>query len=255
MKKQLNLKLVQYELRNILGNMFVVFFGVVFPILLSALISYGVGNEVPPSSRTKVITSIFISMSLIIPMCILLIGYAVTYAQELEKEIPLRFSLFGFNQNTLLAAKIIANLIFMTGAFIIYVIAEIILLDLQVPKLSSAICLIVTLYLLSVVFMVLAHGIATLLRKFGPTYAVVMLLYFGFMILCGMMGMTVDSFPGWMQSLAKLFPMTYVSTDFIEFWQGGSYNFAPFIQSFLFFGAVSFIILILSLHKNRRVIK
>jgi ABC-2 type transport system permease protein len=254
-KKQLNWHLVQYELRNITGNIFVIFFGVFFPIMMSVLFSFVFKKQVPEEMYSKAVTSIFITMSMIIPMAVLLIGYAANYSQELEKDIPLRLNLFGFREKTMLAAKMIAYLIFTTAAFLLYIVSDIIMLDLQVPKLSSAICLIVSLYALSVILFVLSHGIATIFRKFGPTYAVSMLLYFGFMILCGMMGVTVDQLPKGLNVIAKAFPMSYISSDFVEFWQEGQYNFAPLIQSFMFFGAVSFIILFLSIRKNQRVIK
>ena len=254
-KKQLNLRLVQYELRNIAGNMFVIFFGVFFPIMMSILFSFVLKKQVPEEMYPQAITSIFITMSMIIPMAVLLIGYATNYSQELEKDIPLRLNLFGFRERSMLVAKMIAYLIFTTGAFLIYAIVDIIMLDIQVPKFSSAICLILSLYALSVILFVLAHGIATIFRKFGPTYAVSMLLYFGFMILCGMMGVAVEQLPKGLNVIAKAFPMSYISSDFVDFWQGGKYNFAPFIQSYLFFGAISFIILFLSFRKNQRVIK
>jgi ABC-2 type transport system permease protein len=254
-KKQLNWRLVQYELRNIVGNIFVIFFGVFFPIMMSALFSIVIKNQVPEEQYSGAITSIFITMILIVPMAVLLIGYAANYSQELEKDIPLRLNLFGFRERTMLFAKMIAYLIFTTGAFLLYTIFDIIMLDIQVPKLSSALCLIASLYALSVILFILAHGIATIFRKFGPTYAVSMLLYFGFMILCGMMGVSVDQLPKALKAIAKLLPMSYMSGDFAGFWQGGKYNFAPFLQSMLFFGAVSLIILILSIRKNQRVIK
>lgn len=254
-KNLLNWRLVQYELRNITGNMFVIIFGVLFPIIMSALFSVVLKKQVPEEMYPKTVTAIFITMSMIIPMAVLLIGYAANYSQELEKDIPLRLNLFGFRERTMLVAKMIAYLIFTTAAFALYMVSDIIMLDLQVPKLSSAICLIVSLYALSIILFVLSHGIATIFRKFGPTYAVSMFLYFGFMILCGMMGVTVDQLPKGLKIIANVFPMSYISSDFIDFWQGGQYNFAPFVQSYLFFGAVSLIVLILSIRKNQRVIK
>jgi ABC-2 type transport system permease protein len=254
-KKQLNWRLVQYELRNITGNIYVIFFGVFFPIMMSVLFSYVFKKQVPEDVYPQVITSTFITMSMIIPMAVLLIGYAANYSQELEKDIPLRLNLFGFRERVMLIAKMIAYLIFTTAALVIYFVTDSIILDLQVPKFSSALYFIVSLYVLSVILFILSHGLASLLRKFGPTYAVSMLLYFGFMILCGMMGVTVDQLPKALKLIAKTLPMSYISGDFIDFWQGGSYNFAPFIQSFLFFGAISCIILIISIRRNQRVIK
>lgn len=253
-KKKLSWYLISYELRNIAGNIFVIIFGVFFPIMMSALFSVILKGQVPENMYSEAITALFITMSMIIPMAVLLIGYAANYSQELEKDIPLRLNLFGFHERTLLAAKMIAYLIFTTAAFLVYVITDCIILDLEVPKPGSAICFVIALYVLSVIFFVLAHGIATFFRKFGPTYAVSMIIYFGFMILCGMMGITVDQLPAGLKALAKIFPMSYISSDFITFWQGGHYNFVPMLQSYLFFGAVSSIILIFSIRKNQRAL-
>ncbi len=253
-RKKLNWYLISYELRNITGNIFVIFFGVIFPITMSALFSVIFKTEVPENMYAEAITGLFITMSMIIPMAVLLMGYAANYSQELEKDIPLRMNLFGFQEKTMLAAKLVAYLIFTTAAFILYAVVDSFLLDLQVPKPASALCFIAALYVLSAIFFILAHGIATIFRKFGPTYAVSMFLYFGFMILCGMMGITVDQLPSGLKAIAKVFPMSYISSDFITFWQGGTYNFVPMIQSFLFFGAVSSIILILSIRKNQRAL-
>jgi ABC-2 type transport system permease protein len=254
-RKPLNWNLIKYELRNILGNIYVIIFGVFFPIMMSALFSFIFKDEFPEEMYAKVITSTFITMSMIVPMAVLLIGYAANYSEELEKEIPLRMNLFGYRERTMLLAKMIAYLIFMTAALSLYIIADLFILELLVPKLSSALCFIAALYAISVILFVLAHALATFFRRFGPTFAVSMLLYFGIMILCGMMGITVDQLPGVLRAIARLLPMSYIGSDFIEFWQGGSYNFAPLLQSFLFFGAASVILLILSIRKNQRVIK
>ncbi len=255
MQKQLSRRLIQYELRNIAGNPFVIFFGIVFPILMCALFSVMMKRQVPETIYPEVITSIFITMSMIIPMAILLIGYAANYSQELEKEIPLRMNLFGFREKTVLAARMIAYFIFLTAALLIYMLSAMLIIDIQVPVPSSVAILVAALYLLSAILFILAHGISNVFRKFGPTYAVAMFLYFGFMILSGMMGVTVDQLPKVMKAVARIFPMSYISSDFVGFWQGGSYNFAPIAQSYLFFGAVSLIILILSVRRKQRVIK
>lgn len=254
-KKKFNWYLISYELRNITGNIFVIFFGVIFPIMMSALFSVTLKKQLPESIYQESVTSLFITMSMIIPMAVLLIGYAANYSQELEKDIPLRLNLFGFSEKVMLLAKMTAYLIFTTAAFVLYVVSDAIMLDLLPPKPAAAVCFVVALYTLSIIFFVLAHGLATIFRKFGPTYAASMFLYFGFMILCGMMGITVDQLPTGLKAVARVFPMSYISSDFITFWQGGNYNFAPLIQSYLFLGAISLIILILSIRKNQRSLK
>ncbi|MDO4274855.1 MAG: hypothetical protein Q4D16_14405 [Eubacteriales bacterium] len=90
------------------------------------------------------------------------------------------------------------------------------------------------------------------MKKFGPTYVVAMVLYFGSMILCGMIGIQTHPLPAFLQSIAALLPMSYISSDFIDFRTGGTYNFTPMIQSYLFSGAVSGILLVFSMYKNKR---
>ncbi|MEA5004429.1 MAG: ABC transporter permease, partial [Christensenella sp.] len=195
-----------------------------------------------------------ITMSLIIPLATLLIGYAANYSQELENEVPLRFRLFGFREQSMLGAKMIANLIFMTIALAIYTVADYLLLDIQVPQLSSALILIAALYVLAVILFVLAHAIASLTGKFGPTYGITMTLYFGFMVICGMMGVSVDRLPEGLQAVANALPMTYISRDFAGFWQGGSYDFTPLLLSFLLLGVIACAFLFASIWKNKRKI-
>lgn len=253
-EKKCNLNLVLYEIRNISGNFFVHFFGIVFPILMSLILTKAVGSQVPEAIRPEVVTSIVISMSLVCPMAIILIGYPANYSQEVERGVPLRMRLFGYGEKSVILAKVIAQLVFLTAALGIFGIAEVILIDMQKPALSSLLCLIGCLYLLAVIFFILSHAITNILKKFGPTFAVSMTLYFLIMIVCGMMGVSTEQLPKALRVVADTLPMTYICNDFIDFWQGGSYNFVPLIQSFLFLGAVSGILLLFASYKNKRVI-
>lgn len=125
-------------------------------------------------------------------------------------------------------------------------------LRILVPSFASVIILIGSLYLLSIIFFVLAHGIALFIKKFGPTYAITTILYFLIMILSGMFGVQAKDFPAPLMKIAYLFPTTYISSEFADFWQGGSYNFMPYIQSLLLFTAVSAIVLFLAINKDSR---
>ena len=73
MSKKCNLGLIIYEIRNLSGNLFVHFFGVIFPIVMSMIISSQATKEVPESMKQEVVTAIVITMSLIIPMAIMLV--------------------------------------------------------------------------------------------------------------------------------------------------------------------------------------
>lgn len=248
-------RLISYELKNVYGNPFTVFFSTVFPILMSYIISQTYLRQIPEAYRATAVTGVFLTMGMVVPMSIFMIGYGANYSQELEKDIPLRMNLFGFTQASMIAAKAIANLLFLTAALLIYVGASCLLLEIQTPQFSSVVIFTITLYALAVIFFMLSHGIATLVKKFGPTYAITMMLYFLFMILCGMMGFQTELLPQKIQTISNTLPMTYVSRDFVDFWHEGSYNFLPFLQSMLFLGAVSGIVLILSIRKEKRVIK
>lgn len=250
LKKRISKRLVIYEIRNILGNPFIPFFGMAFPLIMLFVITKAAVQETPENLLPEVNTSVFISISMIIPMAVLLIGYAASYSLELEKEIPMRMKLFGFEENTILAAKIVAQLLVVTVGLVIYTAVSYAQLDMVRPKLWPAVCLILCLYILSFTFIVFSHGVASLVKKFGPTYAITMGLYFIFMILCGMMGVKTDQLPGILQRISYMLPMTYIGNDFITFWKGGDYNFLPLIQAFLLQGAVSGIVLLLSRRKQ-----
>lgn len=250
-----NRNLIKYEIRNILGNPFADFFGVVFPVLMLFLITKATAGDLPADMVPTMNTAVFISMSMIIPMAVILLGYTATYSQELEKDIPIRMRLFGYSDRALLVAKIIAQFIAMTLGLLLYGVVAVVGLELVTPKPLALLGLVLCLYLLGFLFFALGHGTATIFKKFGPTYCLMMLLYFGFMFLCGMMGIRTEQLPVFLRTIAKLLPMSYISGDFIDFWQGGSYNLVPLIQAFLFLGAVSGIVLIYALYRERRVIK
>lgn len=254
-ERKCDLSLIIYELRNINGNLFVHFFGIIFPILLSIILSKAIGDQVPKEASQEAVTTVMLTMTLVMPMSIMLIGYGALYSQEVERGIPMRMHLFGLGEKSIMMAKIIAHLIFLTIAFVVFGVFQFLFMDIQKPALSSFFCLVISLYLLGILFLILAHAISNIFKKFGITFGIVMFLYFIFMILSGMMGVRMEQLPEGMQKIAKTLPMSYISNDFIEFWQGGSYNFMPFIQSFIFLGAVSGILLLYSLYKNRRVVK
>lgn len=247
--------MVLYELRNINGNLMPHFFGFVFPNFMSLIFIRIVTTQVPEPMRQNAAVSVMISMALIIPMSIMFIGYGSLYSQEVENEVPLRMRLFGFQEKTLLTAKIIAHLIFMTIAFIIYAVFQAITADLPKPAFSSLVCLLASLYLIGAILLVIAHAIANIFRRFSITFGLTMLIYFILMMLTGMMGISTEQLPRPLQKVAAVFPMTYISNDFADFWQGGAYNFMPFIQSLIFLAALSGILMMYAQSRNRRALK
>ena len=75
MNKNLNLRMILYELRNINGNFMPHFFGIIFPNLMSLLLSKTIGGQMPAQVRQSMATSIMLTTSMIIPMAIMLLGY------------------------------------------------------------------------------------------------------------------------------------------------------------------------------------
>ena len=253
--KSCNKKLIIYEIRNAIGNPFIAFFGIVFPVMMLMIITFSLRKQVPSSMIRETNTGVFITMSLIIPMAVILLGHSANYSQELEKEIPVRIAAVWLSQNSIMLAKIIAQTITLTAGLIFYSVFSYILVDLQSPKFSSALCLIGCLYLLGIFFFLFAHGLSNIFKKFGP--------YVYDKYVCLLWEHDSLRYDGHTDRTASqsaeacgIFPSNELHQQcFIEFWQGGSYNFGPMIQAFLFFGALCGLLVIYSNYKNRRVIK
>lgn len=254
-KRKCNISMVLYELRNINGNFMTHFFGILFPNMMTLIFVKAIGIQAPEAARDQVTVSIMLSMSLVIPMSIMFIGYGALYSQEVEHEVPLRMRLFGFRERSLLAAKIIAHLIFMTAAFAFFAIFQTVTLDIPKPALSSLVFLLASLYLIGILLLTIAHSIANIFRKFSVTFGITMVVYFVMMMLTGMMGISTDQLPKALQRVAATLPMTYVSNDFADFWTGGPYQFMPFIQSLLFFAAIAGILFMYAQYRNGRTLK
>ncbi|MDE5908389.1 MAG: ABC transporter permease [Lachnospiraceae bacterium] len=255
MKKKCTLKMVLYELRNLNGNLMPHFFGIIFPNLMCVLLPRTVASGLPTEIRQEVTNSIVLSMAIVIPLSIMFLGYGAVYSQEVERGIPLRMRLFGYEEKSAIMAKVFAHLILLTIAFVIFAVFQMTVTKVSVPAFSSFLCLVVSLYLIGVILLVISHALANLFKRFSVVFGLEMGLYFFIIILCGMMGVKTSALPNVLQKIAAVFPMTYIANEFVDFWQGGAYQFMPFIQSFLFMGAIAGILLIFSLYKDKRAVK
>lgn len=252
-RKTLSWSMILFELRNVTGNPYVHIFGIGMPILMAFIITRVVASEVTNVSILATVkTTVFLGIGALIPMATILMGYAVSCAQEMEKGIPQRLELFGVSSKESLCNRAVSEGIFMLFAFLIYFLCGALFMDLQTPVVSGAILYAVCIIGISLIFFCLAHALAALLKRFGITYCVTMMIYFGFMILSGMMGITYENMPAAMQTAAKLLPTTYINRDFISIWKGESYNFVPMLQSYLFFAAAAGILLFISMKQKAR---
>lgn len=250
--KTINYRLIKYEFLNTLGNLFIFIFGVLFPTFLSIIMSKAYSIEIEPHLVKPFNTQMFISIMFIMPMATILIGHAVNFSEEIEKDINLRMNLFGITQREILISKMIASFIFLTFSLIFYITVDILLLDLIAPSFKVSIVLIIIMYLLSIVFFMLAHGIALIFKKFGPSFSVTMGVYFLFLILSGMMGIPINKLPPFLQTLSKALPTSYLASDYIYYWMNEPFKFGPLLLSFTIFTTLSLLVFIIGIYKNKR---
>lgn len=246
-------QMLSFEFRKTIGNPYVHIFGVGMPVLMMIVITRAIGGEMPDAEAFSVaVTSVFLGVGALIPMATIFMGYGISNAQEMEKGIPQRMELFGIRTGVSLCNRVLSELIFMLIAFGIYFAAGYAFTEIKAPKPTGALLYVVCILAFSVILFGLAHAISSLLRKFSLTYCVTMLLYFVFMILGGMMGITYDNLPSAVQVIAKLLPVTYINRDFYTVWTGKQYNFMPMAQSYLLMAAIAGIALFLSVKRDAR---
>ena len=251
MKNKTLRQLLSYEFKNtVLGNFLIIFFGIVFPIFLFSIIS-GTLSDVPENYREVVKTTLFISMSSIIPLSVMFIGHSAIYANELEKDVPLRLELFGFNKLQLLFSKCVIYFIFLMISLVLYTITGI-LIGIKLPSLNVILVSIFIFYLLSVVLLVISNSIALIFKKFGITYGITMILYFFIMFSSGMMGVTTKKLPEVMRVIGRCIPTYHLSDNYYNFWYGNSYDFKQIILSFLIIISFSLILFVTSIYINKK---
>ncbi len=252
-RKKISPSLLLFEFRTITGNPYVHIFGMGLPVLLAVILTKAVTSDMPSNDISSIaVTAMFLGIGAIIPLATILIGYAATYALELEKGIPQRMELFGISQSMTVVNRIIAELIFQVCAFLIYFLVGFLALSIKAPTAAGLACYILCMIGISVISFLLAYTIALFFKKFGIAYCISMMLYFGIMIVSGMMGISYEMLPAPLQAVSKLLPTTYIVRDFGEVWLGREYNFMPMLQAFLFTGAVSGILLFLCLKHNAK---
>jgi ABC-2 type transport system permease protein len=245
---KLSWKLLKYEILNITGNIITIIFGVVFPIFMALLFSFALDAPI----KSELHTQLFLNMAMIIPLATMLMGYCVTLATELESGAQQRFKLFGFNEKTILLAKLIANMIFLVFSFALYCLVLCLALNISLPSVGAVITFIIFFFVYGAILFVLGHGIATFCGRFGTTFGIVMGIYFGLMILGGNMGIMPNELPNGVRHIAMGFPLYYFATGFQDFWNGASFDFLPFIISTLGFFALSALVAFLSIYLTKK---
>ncbi|CAM3702549.1 ABC transporter permease [Erysipelothrix urinaevulpis] len=245
-------QLIKYEFRNLLGNFFGIFFGIAFPILMTNILHPVIMSKVPEAAQGSASVQIYITNLLMVPLAMMFVGFSALFSQELENDVTIRMQLFGINESQQMKAKMVAQGLSVVVGISIYSLFTLPILNLPKPTIFAVISLVIAIIILSIILFILSFSIALLAKKFSVTYGITMTLYFGMMVFSGMMGIETQDLPKVFQYISKGFPTSFIVSDFKEVWTLTSYNFAPLIQSLLFFGAVSGLVCYGALAQRKR---
>jgi len=238
--KKLSFKLIKYEVVNLTSNIFVLIFGVIFPIGMALLAANVFVQGVEGEARAAAHTGIFIALSFGIPLATMLMGHAANYANELELGTVQRFKLFGFSDKTMLFAKMIAKILFLMMSFVLYTFVLFLTTDVVIPSAGAAFIFLAFFLIFSIALFLLGHAIASLCGQFGKTFGIVMGVYFFISIFGSSMGINPSMFPDGMRHVSMAFPVYYLNTYFNSFWAGGSFeNWVWFLVTSFAFAVVS----------------
>lgn len=246
-------KLIQYEIRNILGNFFIPLFGIVLPIFMGVIIPKSVADEVPKLFLQEVINTIILSMSVMIPLCVGLLGHAATYAQEVEKDIPLRMQLFGLNKQKIITSKIIGQFMVMTISFVTFFAAMYFVHGFKLVSWKGAIIYFILMYVIAGGLLMLAHAIADLAGRFNVAYAIVMCLYFFLMFVSGFMGVRYKDMPKPLQMIADQVVLSPFGEHSYEIWQDKLTNYSSIIQPLIVLLVVGVLLLVAASYKRKKI--
>lgn len=246
------MQVYRYNMILIVKNWYILMFGFLFPLAMSFLISRQEGAGLPASAQIQVNTSIVLLFFNIIPLSSTYIGYAAIFSNEIEHEIPLRMELFAVSQKQTIGARALGYLTFNIVSSVVYFVIEGVFLGMTRPHAGGIAVIVLIMIVMNVLLFLLAHALCLIFRGFSKTYAVVMSSYFAMMFLSGMMGIEPEQLPGAANMISRLIPFSYAIEVFPKLWAGAAVNIMPLIQSMLFFGMLSCIILAGALAKIRR---
>ena len=165
-RKKISPSLLLFEFRNVAGNPYVHIFGIGLPVLMSIIISKMLASQIPDAGILSTeVTAAVLGIGAMIPLAMILIGYAATYSQELEKGIPQRLELFGIDPGKSIISRIIAELVLQVCAFVIYFAVAVLVLGIKAPTVQGVIWYIVCIGVLAINDFGLVIGVALKLKN------------------------------------------------------------------------------------------
>lgn len=247
----MNKYIFKFESKLLLQNFTGLFFGMVFPILMSFLIISGI-KDIPASHIDEVKRSIVLTISIISPLSIFLVGLSSVFAKDLEEGVYDRLDLFSINHLSMAKYKFTVYYLFWSACNILYFVVMKYALDVNIP-LISIIKHTGFVTLITIASFFIGYSICIFFKKFSVSFSISMGIYFLSMILGGMMGIQVEDMPKGIKQIAQLIPISHFSsTEYVnEVAKGAKLNYS-FFQSLIVLVLLSIVLFTISIYKNKR---
>lgn len=247
----MNKYIIKYETKLLLKNYATIFFGLVFPLIMASLIIVGVGSKLPIQYVSEAKRSITLTINIISPLSIFLIGHASITAKDMEEGVYDRLELFSIKQFVMAKYKFLIYYIFFLICTIIYFL---IIMNAFNVEFTMIELLRHTIYvsLIDMSSFFLAYAICLYTKKYSLSFGLTMVLYFLTMILSGMMGISVDDMPESIRYIARAIPTSHFSSaEYLDEISKGIVNYT-FIQGLILLILISLIMMVLATRKNKR---
>lgn len=199
------------------------FFTLAFPALLLLLFGAIFGNEPDPEYNPELGYIDFYTPALIVLIAatVGLMSVPIKTAAERESKVLRRYRATPLRPLTYLSADVLVNiLVVLVGTALLVVIGKI-LYNLQLPQNWGGVLVVVV--LAGLVFAAMGYLIASLAPTARSAQVVGMVAFFPMMFLSGA-AMPLEMFPGWLQGVSRMLPMTHAVKLAQGVWFGGGFS-------------------------------
>lgn len=227
-----------YELKNVMLNFYIPFFGMIFPMVLAIFIGNAVTKDVPVFIIPEVKTKIVLTMLPMIGLSSLFLGEVSIFTMEVEKNITQRLEVFGFSKVKIVLAKYYSLMIFLLASTTVYLIGTYIFTRYLIPDIGGFISVNLLMIVTGSILFLIAHSIALIFKRFHISYGISMVVYFSIMFFSGMLGLSLEDMPSGLRAISKMIPYSYVDVIY-NIWMGKSAQYYGYIQSLIFFMGVA----------------
>lgn len=245
--------MVKFELNSLLKNYTALFFGLVFPVVLAGLIIIAVTKNMPDMIAIEAKKSIVLTISIISPISIFLIGLSSVFAKDLEEGVYDRLELFSINHLAMAKYKFLIFYLFwfLCNAIYFTICVKVYGVNLALIPILKHIGYV---SIVSLTMFLISYAICLFTKKFTTSFGITMGMYFGIMILGGMMGIQVEDLPGGVRTVAKIIPTSHFSSiDYLEeIAVGGGLSYT-FLQNLIVFLMMAIILFAISIYKSKRI--